>query len=416
MKSFIGRLSTHGLTILAVVGLSTILVPTALAERTMARLRQADGKLLDMTSIRFASDQRVTGISTEGTVDLSARDILSIEFSPSDRRPSRHPALLIGGGEILHGELNATENDTIEVKNDFFGTAVIPLTAIEGILLGERVTGKAKTVLIDRIRRLPRQADAILLANGDVLEGTVTKFGPEEWEIDREGKSRGVAAKLLRGVALDKNLLEYKPSSDFHAQITLADGSIIKAKEILAKDGTLEVQTLVGPVIKLTWSTVGNPGLARIDYRNGRVVFLSDIDPIETVTKPFLDDRAPPKKDENVAGGTLRVAGKTYSKGVGVRSYTRLDYDAASFGRFLATVGIDDAASDEASLEFRVLLDDKVAFDSKEMTTATDPKLIDLPIGSAKKLSLEVDYARRGDIDDLADWCDARLIRPADKK
>lgn len=410
------RSAAHATMTLAVIAFASVLVSTVRAERTMARLRQADGKLLDMTSINFAGDHQVTGISTEGTVNLSAKDILSIEFNPSDRRPSRHPALLIGGGEILHGELKATENDTIEVKNDFFGTAVVPLTAIEGILLGERVTGKAKTDLIDRIRHIPRQADAILLANGDVLEGTITKFGPDEWEIDRDGKPQEVAAKLLRGVALDKNLLEYKPSNDFHAQVTLADGSVIKAKEILSKEGNLEIHTLIGPVIKLTWSTVGSPGLARVDYRNGRVVYLSDIDPIETVTKPFLDDRAPPKKDENVVGGTLRVAGKAYSKGVGVRSYTRLDYDVASFERFLATVGIDDTASEEASLEFRVMLDDNAVFDSHEMTTATDPKLVDIPIGSAKKLSLEVGYARRGDIDDLADWCDARLIRPTDKK
>jgi len=401
---------------LAIGVASVCLVSTASAERTMARLRQADGKVLDLSSITFSADHRVNGISTEGTFDLSARDILSIEFNPSDRRPSQDPALLIGGGEVLHGKLHATENDTIEVKNDFLGTAVVPLTAIEGILLGERVTGKAKVDLIDRIRRIPRQADAILLANGDVLEGTITKFGPEEWEIDRDGKSQSIAPKLLRGVALDKNLLEYKPTQEFHAQVTLADGSVIKAKELIAKEGNLEIHTLIGPVIKLPWSVAGSPALARIDYRNGRVVYLSDMDPIDTVIKPFLDDRAPPKNDGNAAGGTLRVAGKVYGKGVGVRSYTRLDYDAAPFERFLATVGIDDAASDEASLEFRVLLDDKVAFDSKEMTTATEPKLVDLPLGGAKKLSLEVDYARRGDIDDLADWCDARLIRPAEKK
>lgn len=380
-----------------------------------ATLQKIDGTKIDVEGLRFDADNRIHAVSGEGSVDLPATDLLSIEVHPVDSRPSRQPALLLPGDEVLHGELVSVGEEEIELKNDLFGTANIPLSAVEGFLLGERVSGQAKDQLIERIRSLPRTADAILLVNGDVLEGTITTFGPDEWAIDLNGRDQPVESALLRGVALDKNLVEYKPTSDFHARVTLTDGSVIAAKSLRVEGDECDIEMVAGPTLRVSWSGGIGPAIVRVDYRNGRVLYLSDATPMETEVVPFLDDRVDPKSDANANGRPLRLAGQRYEKGIGMRSATRMDFDAEGFSRFLATIGIDDSAGDEASVEFLVFLDGQPAFRSQEMTTRSEPQTIDLPLGDAQVVSLEVNYAKRGDVQDLADWCDARLVKPAEE-
>ena len=62
-------------------------------------------------------------------------------------------------------------------------------------------------------------------------------------------------------------------------------------------------------------------------------------------------------------------------------------------------------------MQFIVKVDGKQVYDSGEMTSAVDPKPIAVPLKGAKRLELIVDYAKRGDVQDYADWADARLIR-----
>mgnify|MGYP001000195659 FL=1 len=56
-------------------------------------------------------------------------------------------------------------------------------------------------------------------------------------------------------------------------------------------------------------------------------------------------------------------------------------------------------------------VDDRVAFTSPSMTEGTKPIDLDIDLKGARFLILETDFGERGDVRDLADWAEARLVR-----
>ena len=120
------------------------------------------------------------------------------------------------------------------------------------------------------------------------------------------------------------------------------------------------------------------------------------------------------------------MAGRIYRKGLGVHSYSLLEYELApDDARFQATIGLDDsarpfsnavAASDVATVVFRVKVDGNKLFE-KEMSWKDAPVPIEVSI-KGDRLSLEVDFGGvEGSTNstlDRANWADARLVKSPD--
>lgn len=392
----------------ALSALTVLLVARSVRAEPTAVVHTVDGKTHQWTTITLRDDWAIVGEGETGVVELSAADVLDIDLAPrADVVASKAPAVLFPHGQLLHGTIESSDADAVLFSSPKFQKTSISTLSIEGFLLVTGLSGRAKESAIQQIRDLPRTGDALLLVNGDVLTGTIEQFGPAEWKIAKDGSSRSVPADRLRGAALDPAVIERKSPSGLAATLRLTDGSVIIATKLYSTPEGLEIQSLFGPKMILRMDAVDS-----ISIRGGRVVYLSDIEAIRVETRPFLDDFAPPRMDQSVLGSPLSLGGVLQEKGIGVRGYTRIDYPVEGFVRFQAKIGVDDAASPLASVLFQVLLDDKVVFDSGEMTPADAPRDIDVEIGPAKSLSLVVDFATRGDVGDAADWSAARLIRP----
>jgi hypothetical protein len=78
--------------------------------------------------------------------------------------------------------------------------------------------------------------------------------------------------------------------------------------------------------------------------------------------------------------------------------------------RFLATVGVDDAAGRRGSVVFRVLVDGEEVFATEALSAADPARLVSLDIGGAATLTL---IAEPGDPfhpeAGFADWAEARI-------
>lgn len=163
-------------------------------------------------------------------------------------------------------------------------------------------------------------------------------------------------------------------------------------------------------------------------FFSDRVAFLSDLAPIRTRETPLVGSKTafPWRKDRATTGGPLTLAGKTYRKGLGVHSYSSLEFDIAGrYSTFAATIGLVDLDPKltelselplaQAGVTFRVLADDKVLFE-KDITRAADrsaeAEKVVLPMTGVERLRLEVDYGKDGvDFSDHAAWAEARVIR-----
>jgi alpha-galactosidase len=118
-----------------------------------------------------------------------------------------------------------------------------------------------------------------------------------------------------------------------------------------------------------------------------------------------------PEANKSVEGNPLIIAGQKFEHGVGTHAVSTFLLNLDGKGkRFTAFVGVDDeVVPEKASIQFYVVGDKKVLWESGVMKKPDAAKKVDVDISGVKLLGLLVTDA--GDwIDyDHADWCDAKI-------
>lgn len=110
-------------------------------------------------------------------------------------------------------------------------------------------------------------------------------------------------------------------------------------------------------------------------------------------------------------GGPIRVAGKSYPKGLGVSAASKVAYYIGGrCSRFKAIAGLDDTAGPSASVRFEVIAGGQKVFDSGRLVRGSAPVEVDVSISGAQVLLLHVSAEYDSAEGDIADWADARLV------
>ena len=118
-----------------------------------------------------------------------------------------------------------------------------------------------------------------------------------------------------------------------------------------------------------------------------------------------------PHAKKSIDGNPLSIGGQKFERGVGTHAVSAYLLNLDGKGkRFYALAGVDDEAdSAKASVDFVVLGDKKILWESGVMKRGNAPKKIDVDISNIKLLGLLVADAGDGIDWDHADWCDAKL-------
>jgi alpha-galactosidase len=124
------------------------------------------------------------------------------------------------------------------------------------------------------------------------------------------------------------------------------------------------------------------------------------------------DGRGDTKLGRCAAGGPLRLGSKTYSRGIGVNSYSVLRVSLGQpAARFRAIIGLDrNVDNTPASVSFHVAVDGKDVFTSGVIRASGEVQAIDLPLTGSREFDLVVDEGGDGRAFDQADWADARVV------
>ena len=163
--------------------------------------------------------------------------------------------------------------------------------------------------------------------------------------------------------------------------------------------------------------TADSDAIVALQPLGGNAVYLSDLKPASYKHIPFLQLAWPYETDRNVAADMLRAGGKLRLKGLGMHSASRLTYNLdRQYRRLDGELAIDDATAGYGSVVFRVFVDDGSGCWQPKFTSgivrggaAAVPMSVDLT--AAKRISLLVEFADRGDERDDADWLDVRLVK-----
>jgi hypothetical protein len=391
----------------------------------------------------------------DGTRRLPVDEVLSIRFpalegagAATDGTPARFVLFLRSGAELA-GTVAGGDGDAVRFRAPRLGDKpfAFPLEAVRGLVVetappsaaGGAAAARREAAVRQRIRsRIAREKpekDAILLLQGGRVDGVLEKFEEDgvRFSSDTLGDVK-VTYEKVRGIALAALAGESPPAAGQpaagapEARVTLRDGTRFAAAVTGLASGRLSVREPALGALSVPLDAVLD-----LVFLNGRSVYLSDREPARVVERlgPAFRKSMPHQKDENVLGEPLRMGGREHARGLGVHSYSLLEYDLGGrFARFQAVIGLDESArpaegdsglADVAEVVFRVRLDGKLLLE-KKMSWRDPPAAIDVPLRSAepagasgKLLSLEVDYgAPEGGFNfalDRANWADARVVR-----
>jgi hypothetical protein len=146
------------------------------------------------------------------------------------------------------------------------------------------------------------------------------------------------------------------------------------------------------------------------------VSWLSSRAPEQVVQVPYFGTlQWPTRMDATVGGRPIQFAGRTYSRGIGVHAYSRIDYalNGGAYAAFRTQYAIAQEEKRQfADVTVRIRIDGATVHEqaSVKADTLSPVVLIDFPQG-AKKLTLEVDYGQANDTQDRFNWIEPALLR-----
>ncbi len=360
------------------------------------------------------NDERVAVESAAGPVALEVASLAAVspKAAPS---PQRQPAVwvrLVDGSELV-GQSYSVEDGQARL--------VTPL--------GTRQFGRREVEWV----RLQPESEALAEQWTRILEGRIDAdliVIRKEQALDYH---RGVLHEVTGETvvfALDGEKLPVKRDKVYGLVYFNAKGRDLPASRCVLIDSEgsrWSVRTLELAGDKLQWTTPAGVtaacsvgAIARIDYSEGKIVYLSDLKPESVRWTPFFGTAAnlpslkafyAPREDRALAPKPLKVGGKEYSKGLALHSRTEVVYRLPrAFRRLEAVVGIDDSVRPSGDVRLVIRGDDKVLFEG-DVAGSDEPKPLDLDIAGVRRISILVDFGKDLDVGDHLDLCEARVIQ-----
>jgi hypothetical protein len=355
--------------------------------------------------------------TTDGEVTLGWDDVFALQtVAPA---PTTAPA-----GGVTTRPTTAAAPLTLElVDGTALGVAVAAgsETAVNVIFRG----GNAAEVRLSDVRALlPRPTDVALAGHvaelraapatpaADValvakdaelltLRGTLQSVSADGVRFVWNGRPLDLPWNRLRGVLLARPSRALAP-----LLVALRDGDRLTGRVV---SGDAEHTRLRTPLLGDVVLSVGEIG--RIDVQSDRVTFLSDLQPARYGFTPMFTKRWDYALDAGLTGGPLRLAGRTYARGIEMHSQATLTYALdGRFERFVAAVGINDDMGPRGDAVARVRGDGKVLWEGR-VRGGQRPQAVSVELARVRELILEVDYGEDLDLSDQVVWAAARLIR-----
>ena len=319
----------------------------------------------------------------------------AIPLSP----PSGRFVLHMIGGDKIGGEPVALKGESLVWNNPALGEISIPTSRLLAITPPDRYAPQERN-----------REDVVSLANGDAVRGIIASLSAEKITLQTSAGNSDVPMASVASVAF---AVTPSGNSDARAfRVRLDDGS-----SLVGPDVKLQGDTLVLTLAKNTERKLAIGHVAAIEQVNGPVSWLSSRNPSEAVYYPFFgrSQEIPARVDRNWTGGEIAFKDHVFARGIGVHAYSRISWLLdGKFAAFRTRFAVD-GDSPEADLAVRVKLDDKVVFEQEHVRAGALSAPVIEDLGTAKKLTLEVDGGT-GYVEDRLNWIEPALLknRPAE--
>ncbi|HTE17473.1 MAG TPA: NPCBM/NEW2 domain-containing protein [Armatimonadota bacterium] len=366
---------------------------SARAEDSTAIL--ADGRTLENVTLKPGpgADQVSLEGSGQPVVTVAAQDLLVLDFGKVPGRPVP-PSVRLANGDQVVGKVTFPTARQVKIAAGW-GSLTVPLRWCSAIRLDE------KAALPSAVTR-----DTLVLTN-DRVEGEIQGVSGGNVTFSLSGKPVPLPLARVQAMALAGRPRSTDTPAGLLLAIDLGGGERLTGRWVKLGPDVLTVRMDWGDTLDVPVASI-----SRLEVKNGKLVYLSDLKPTEARQVPYLDIPFPFQVDRSVSGRPLRLGGKTYRRGLGTHSRCELTYTLdGGYQTLSAMLGIDDAVGGQGSVVYRVFGDEKPLYESPVLRGGDTPVEMKINVKGVLLLRLEVDYADNGDAADHADWADARLLR-----
>jgi len=253
---------------------------------------------------------------------------------------------------------------------------------------------------------------AVLVRGGELneVEGTFGDVDPEGKKIQFRVDSGNILAATLDNL---RGMIFYRTAGVPETPVCTVfdtDGNTLTATSVALAGGKFTVMTAAGAKI------VYEPqALARLDYNMGKLTYLSDMEPARVVERLFGEPLAHYRRDTNLDGQPISLAGRQHGKGLALHAHTELEYNlGGKYKEFKAVVGVDNRAEAESQSLVRALVTIECDGEKRfsKIITARTSEAIALNIRDVSRLRIIVQSADAANVLNSYDYvavADARV-------
>lgn len=379
--------------------------PVRIDDLGPSTIRLVNGTEFDATISTIDQDGNIQGSNIPGRLNLG--DVLSISTS---RRITRHSSdaisiYVVGGGQVFVSDPRTTDERIMFRSASAIGE--LSLQAIAAIVW-------SSSPMVKRIQEAPStENDTVVVTTSDGergVEGILESIDSDFVHINYKGESRKIGlAKVKAIVMADLGLA--KPDGSI-ARIRLVDHSRLAGIIDGVGDGQLNLTIASGTNVNVPTSNI-----AEIKIDSDRLLYLSDVDPMEVQEKAIFAIQRPWKRDRSVENNPLRIRLKgsedtvSFAKGLGTQASSRLVFENTNqFDRFVSVVGIDAETGGRGDCQM-IVRGDGIELWSKRIRGTDGPHEVNVDITGMKQVVLLVSPGEEFDLGDHADWGDARFLK-----
>ena len=367
-----------------------------------------DGETSSGRLLSLGEKSITLGLLGEATRELPLGRVFKLtrEVPAAGAALDRSMVVLPDGDRLMRLALGATNETALEAQSETLGKLSIPLDGLLGWIVAEPSVRDDLDVLWDKVRLEPRRDEIVWLTNGDRVSGNFLGYD-RVLKLLYDGKPREIDQSRIVAVGFDPALVQYPLPASAYLELTLLDGSRFGASDARIHDGNIEAKARFGQRVRFPLAE-----LAGVHVRSASYVYLTERKPLDVRYHSYVGPTREFRADRTADGHLFELGGVTFDRGIGTQSRTLLAYRVEPGDkRFQALVGVDFRAGPSGSVVFRVLVDNQEKFKSTPLSHRDAPVTVDLDLAGAKFLILDTDFGDRGNIRDLADWVEARLVR-----
>jgi hypothetical protein len=363
------------------------------------------GDVVQGTLHSLSDDSLVLRIENEEkTFDL--QNVLTVKMAGREEKVDTQPpgqAVTLTDGSRIHADTTTYDGREFQLNSNLWGELSGDAQTLHHIRFAEE--DPATMAKWNDILARDSKQDLLVIRKEesiDFIEGIIGKIDEKAVYFVLDGEEIPVDLAKVFGVVLKRTIEPVKTIG----QLLMTNKDRLSLSRLSLAETMLGATTATG--LKLAGSV---DQVEMIDFRQGRLVYLSELEPRTYEYTPFFDEQWHMRRDENFDQRQIRLGSKTFARGLCIHSKTFVRYRmAGEYRRFQAVMGIEQLVGKNGNVHVVIRADNDVLFEG-DVDGEDDPIPLDFEVSGKRDLEILVDFGSGTAIYDHLALADARLVK-----